>query len=129
MKRIHLIAVAVCVLAGAGAGFAYQELRAPPSSAVVQTGDYSAYLPEDGRKVVFYSLSTCQFCNLTRALLEENAVAYDERKLDADEAFLEQAHALNARSVPLLLVGGHKIEGYDEARILAVLEQERFLER
>lgn len=129
MKRIHVIAVLVCLLAGAGAGLAYRELRAPSSAASVQTGDYSAYLPAGGRTVVFYSLSECQFCDLTRTLLDEHAVGYDERELGSNAAFREQARALEARSVPLLLIGDHKVEGWDEAQILAILEQERFLER
>lgn len=130
MKRIHVVAVVLCLLGGAGAGLLYQELRRPPPAAAsVQTGNYSAYLPEGGRKVVFYSLSACEFCKLARGLLEKHSIAYELRELDASEAHREQARALGARSVPLLIIGDHKVEGWDEARIVAILEQERFLQR
>jgi glutaredoxin len=128
MKKAHVLAIVVCLALGAGAGYAYQNLNRPAyPPALIETGDYRDYYREGDQRVIVYTLSTCSLCDRMRTLLDEHAIGYTEREIDSNAAFRTEALALNARSTPLLLIGNHKIEGYDEKRTLAILRQENLL--
>jgi len=88
-------------------------------------GDISAWLnpPPDygamhGGKVVLYATAWCTYCAKTRKLLRDNGIAFHEYDIDKDPRGLEQYDTLGGRGVPLLLVRGEIVNGYDPERIL-----------
>jgi len=81
-------------------------------------------------KVKLYALSTCQWCEKTKALLKELGVAFDFEYVDLLEA-KEQDDTMNALerlnprgSFPTLVIdGGHAIIGFREQEIREALGQ------
>lgn len=126
-----LAALLLGVLAGLLVIKAWSGAATAPG-ATVEAGDYSRFQQGNVTGVVFYSLSTCSDCDAIRRLFQDRGVAYTEIELDMPDQALaqlvrEQVHALGAQRVPLLLIGGYKIEGYDEERTLDILRKEGFL--
>jgi glutaredoxin len=101
------------IILGLGALWAYlnwgdmKEYFNPPP-------DYSAQHPEG---VVLYATSWCGYCKKARAFLKENNIAYVEYDIEKDTAGKVQYDALNGNGVPLMVVKGHVINGYNPAAI------------
>ena len=91
--------------------------------ATVRRGDFSAIHAQAGGSVVMYSLSSCASCKQAKMLFEAQGVSYAERQLDDSEPFKQEAKALGAKRVPLILIGNTSIEGYDEKKILTLLAE------
>lgn len=77
--------------------------------------DYSHLQRED---VVLYATSWCGYCAKARQLLNENNIPYYEHDIEKSAQALEQFKSLGGNGVPLLLVKGEVIKGYDASRIL-----------
>ena len=77
--------------------------------------------------VKLYALSTCSHCRNTRALLDDNNVAYDVVEvdlcpLDEREKMIDEVKKYNpACSFPTLVVGDKVIVGYREQEIKEAL--------
>ncbi|MGI9553628.1 MAG: glutaredoxin domain-containing protein, partial [Thermodesulfobacteriota bacterium] len=68
-----------------------------------------------------FTTSFCPYCSRAKYLLESKGVQYEEINLDDDpEKKLETMQKLNWRTVPIILIGGELIGGYDQ---LAALER------
>ena len=56
--------------------------------------------------VLFYSKSTCPWANAVRLLFSQNGVAFEERPIDKDPAFLEELRrTTNQVEQPTLKIG------------------------
>ena len=70
-----------------------------------------------------YALSTCPYCRMTRAYLDENDVEYDVVEvdlLDGDEreAAIEEVRALSGgASFPVVVIDGDVIVGFNKKGI------------
>lgn len=120
------VAIIMCMGIGALLGYAFKSgPELPPiPKAIIESGDYSE-LNRQG--VVMYSLSTCPLCTEISAAMDEWGVNYEEREIGSNDKFLEQARSLGAQSVPILLIGQYKIEGYDKDMTFDVLKKEGLL--
>lgn len=83
-------------------------------------GNYAAYFPDPGIKVVMYGTSTCPFCAKARDYLRERGVAFADYDIQESAAAREAFGKLDGKGVPLILIGDRRIEGfappvYDEA--------------
>ena len=77
-------------------------------------------------KVQIYTTSYCPYCTRAKYLLESKGVEYEEIILDDDpEKKLETMQKLKWRTVPIILIGGELIGGYDQ---LAALERSKKLD-
>ena len=74
-------------------------------------------------EVVLFATAWCGYCKQARKLLEENGVSYKEYDLEKSSEGLARYKALNGNGVPLLVVNGDIIRGYDRAMILASLNK------
>lgn len=130
LKTRRIAAILLFSLAGVGLGLLYQQNSSPQSAppVLVERGDYSDFYRDNAGQIVFYTLSTCPLCQGIKEVLETRGVSYVERDIESSEKFLSDAKLLGARRVPLLLIGNHKIEGYDPDRTIAVLQKEGFLQ-
>lgn len=86
-------------------------------------------LPEQlhGQGVVFYERKSCGFCRRTHAFLQRHQVAYRVRDIDIDPAARREFDRLGGRGVPLILVDGQKLTGWDEGKLRALLQQHGYL--
>lgn len=89
----------------------YYYLMPPP--------DYS-----DGN-VILYATDWCPYCEKTRLLLAQHHIPYKEYDIETSSEGKQQYQRLAGKGVPILLVAGEVIRGYNEKRIVAVLEQWR----
>jgi glutaredoxin 3 len=70
-------------------------------------------------RVVVYTTGWCGFCIGAKALLEHRGIAYREVSLDDDPSFRQTVYDLGGQwTVPLVLIDGVPVGGYDELRYL-----------
>ncbi|MFO1350087.1 MAG: glutaredoxin family protein [Gammaproteobacteria bacterium] len=64
-------------------------------------------------KVVLYATSWCGYCAKTRQFLTQNDIPYFEYDIEKSEEGQDQFEELGGRGVPLVLVKGQPIFGYN----------------
>ena len=67
--------------------------------------------------VVMVSTSTCPYCALARAYLDQAKVEYRDFVIDQSADAQQQFQALGGGKVPLLFIGNRRIVGYREDTI------------
>lgn len=72
-------------------------------------------------KVVLYATSWCAYCRKTRKFLSEKNIPYREIDIENSSEGYQQFKNLGGRGVPLILVNGRVIKGYDTKRIMEYL--------
>jgi len=76
-------------------------------------------------RIRLYTTQWCGYCLRARALLDARGLRYEEISLDDDPAFRQLVFELGRRwTVPLVLIDGEPIGGYDE---LAALDRSGLL--
>lgn len=77
--------------------------------------------------VKVFALSTCPYCRMTRAYLDENGVEYDVVEVDLltgmerDEAIAEVKTVSGGTSFPVILVDEDIIVGFNKKRMKELL--------
>lgn len=65
-------------------------------------------------EVVIYSKNDCGGCDLVKTYLENNEVAFTEKNIDKDPAYMEEVQELGVMSFPITVVDGEvKAVGFD----------------
>jgi glutaredoxin len=72
--------------------------------------------------VTLYSTVSCGYCKMARAYLTRRGVRFTERDVEQSDAAKADYRKLGARGVPVILVGSQRMDGYDEARLAAMLK-------
>ncbi len=72
--------------------------------------------------IVMLSAQWCGYCKALRSDLDKMGVAYTELDIDVDEGGMAAFRAVNARGVPVLVVGQEVVYGYDPGRSRALIE-------
>lgn len=73
-------------------------------------------------KVVLYGTDWCPYCEKARALLITKKIPYTELNIETSEEANKQYQRLAGNGVPLMLVAGEVIRGYNEQRITKALD-------
>lgn len=94
MRRFLVLALGVALLAAAAA-----------------RADTAAPRPPT---VVMFATDWCGYCARARAYFAENGIAYAEHDIDRSPAAQAQFKRLGGRGVPLILVGGERVDGFNE---------------
>lgn len=77
-------------------------------------------------KVQIYTTNYCPYCRAAKSLLDRKGCDYEEINLDHDhEKKFEVMNELNWRTVPIILINGNLVGGFDE---LADLERKNKLD-
>ncbi len=113
---------------GLGAGYLYSNnpLNDPPGP-TVRAGDYALIQSRVNASVVLYGTASCPYCRQARELLDARKVRYVELEVDASADAAAEARSLGAVAVPFILIGSNSIEGFDEDRIVELLDQQALL--
>jgi len=77
--------------------------------------DYSADHEED---VILYATSWCGYCKQARKLFKDNNISYFEYDVEKSSEGREQFKRLGGRGVPLILIKGSILKGYDPDEVL-----------
>lgn len=68
---------------------------------------------------IVYTSKYCPYCVRVKQLLKSKAVDFEERLLDSDEELLEIKKKYNWSSVPIVILNGQLVGGYDQTKELA----------
>ncbi len=68
---------------------------------------------------IVYTTSGCPFCVMAKALLTDLGIEFEERLLKDRAEFERMKLEYNWRTVPMVVLRGKFIGGYDETRALA----------
>lgn len=71
--------------------------------------------------VVLYATDWCPYCEKTRTLLTSKGIPFKEMNIETSEEARSQYQRLAANGVPVLLVAGEVVRGYNPKKIEAVL--------
>ena len=73
------------------------------------------------QSITMYSTSWCPHCKRARAYFAERGIAYDEIDVEASEKNGREFKELGGGGVPLIVVGGKAMRGFDPKRMDALL--------
>ena len=74
------------------------------------------------KDVIIYSTPTCHFCQMAKDFLKEKGIAYTEFDVAHDlERRQEMIQKSGQMGVPVIVVNGEKIVGFDRERLATLL--------
>lgn len=88
------------------------ELRKKP---LIEYGNYESHFKQASSRIILYSNSTCVYCKKTKELLNFYNLDYLTYEIDKSQEAKEQFEKMNSDTVPVLLIGDKKINGFSEA--------------
>lgn len=74
-------------------------------------------------EVVVYTSNTCPYCTLAKNYLSEKGVPYTEKNVQTDKEARKELMAMGHMGVPVLLVDGQEIVGFDKEKLDDLLDK------
>lgn len=71
--------------------------------------------------VTIYSSNTCGYCTLAKEYLNEKGVSYEEKNISTDSTARRELMQKGYMGVPVIIVNGEEIVGFDKARLEQLL--------
>lgn len=103
MKKLFFI----CVVFGLYKGWDFLNAESP---------NYS-----QGNVVVLYATDWCGYCKKARELFVDNNIKYTEFDIEKSDEGRKQYDKLNGNGVPVININGNIVRGYNESKILRLL--------
>lgn len=76
------------------------------------------------QRVIIYTVDGCPFCKRAKALLTAKGVTFEEKELSHNEHYAEElVHLTGHALVPVTLIAGETITGFDEPRLTAAISK------
>lgn len=75
---------------------------------------YDTSLFDTGKKVVMYSTSWCGYCKKAKQYFKQNGIEYTEYDIEKDARAKRQYDKMQAKGVPVILVGKKRMNGFSE---------------
>lgn len=95
------------------------EIREINSLPGVEISEAPVAAKSNGRKaVVMYSTTWCGVCKRAAAFFKANRIPYREYDVEKSSKGQKDFAAMNGRGVPVILVGGKRMNGFDEQRFM-----------
>lgn len=73
-----------------------------------------------GSRAVLYATSWCGYCQKARTLLRQEQIPFEEYDIEKSTRGKDEYDQLNGNGVPLLIVNGEIIRGYNPNKIIAL---------
>ncbi len=67
--------------------------------------------------VIVYTSSTCPYCVSAKDYLKEKGVSYIEKNVQTDKEARKELMAMGHMGVPVLVIDGEEIVGFDKEKI------------
>lgn len=80
-------------------------------------GDYTAFYKDRATNVVVFGTPTCPYCEKTRAYLRAHQIQFVDLDITSDPKAKSDFAQLGTRSVPVILVGGRRVDGFLPAAV------------
>ena len=86
--------------------------------------DMGSNQPQVGKakKVVMYSAPWCGVCKRARQFFKARGIPFREMDVERSIMARRELERMNARGVPVILVGGKRMNGFSEQRFMALYE-------
>lgn len=68
-------------------------------------------------KVVMYTTPSCGYCHRAKAYFNQHGIRFTELDVTKSKKAKKQFKALNGRGVPLIVIGGQRIAGFNKSAI------------
>lgn len=72
--------------------------------------------------VIVYTSSTCAFCVTAKDYLKEKGVEFTERNVQTDKEARKELMTMGHMGVPVIVIDGEEIVGFDKAKIDSLLK-------
>lgn len=72
--------------------------------------------------VIVYTSNTCPYCTLAKNYLTEKGVSYTEKNVQTDKEARKELMAMGHMGVPVLVVKGQEIVGFDKEKLDDLLD-------
>lgn len=73
--------------------------------------------------VVVYTSNTCPYCTLAKNYLSEKGIEYTEKNVQTDKDARKELMSMGHMGVPVLLVDGQEVVGFDKEKLDELLEK------
>ncbi len=74
-------------------------------------------------RITLYSTSGCAHCRQLKQWLQQRQIRFQEMDVQRNARAFKEFQRQGGRAVPLLMVGGRKIQGFDPKRLPAKLRK------
>lgn len=74
-------------------------------------------------KPIVYTQNQCKYCQIVKNYLEDRGVEYETRNINDKEEYRQEHEALGFQSVPVTVIGDHKIVGFDLRKLNQALAE------
>lgn len=120
-KKLKSLLIYSLILAlGLGAGYMVPRMAKWLTPAYTE-GNFAAYFPDAKTNVVVYGTETCPFCAQARAYLRERNIPFADIDVAKSAKGKQDFSELKGDKVPLILVGGRRLVGFNKAALEAAL--------
>ncbi|MBC8590225.1 glutaredoxin family protein [Wansuia hejianensis] len=75
------------------------------------------------KNVLVYTSNTCPYCTLAKNYLDEKGVEYTEKNVQTDSGARQELMAMGHMGVPVLVIDGEEIVGFDKDKIDTLLDK------
>ncbi|WP_353095563.1 glutaredoxin family protein [Tissierella praeacuta] len=73
--------------------------------------------------VTVYTSNTCPYCVSAKDYLKEKGVSYTEKNVQTDKSARKELMAMGHMGVPVLIIDGEEIVGFDKEKIDSLLKK------
>ncbi len=73
--------------------------------------------------VIIYTSNTCPYCVLAKNYLDEKGVPYIEKNIQTDPSARKELMSMGYMGVPVLIINGEEVVGFDQAKIDELLDK------
>lgn len=98
----------------------------PQAQAQAQPNVIGSVQPDarpEAKEVVLYSTQRCGFCRKARAHFAERGIPYTEYDVETSEKGWRDYNRMNGRGVPIILIGGERMNGFSASLFDQMYEQ------
>lgn len=71
--------------------------------------------------VVVYTSTNCPHCRQVKSFLTEKGISFEERNIEQNDDYAQEAWDMGIRAVPVTVIGGHQIAGMNKTQFNKVL--------
>ncbi|UKS24493.1 glutaredoxin family protein [Paenibacillus sp. HWE-109] len=73
--------------------------------------------------VIVYSSTNCPYCQQLKKYLNDQQVVFEERNIDLNDQYGQELHDLGLMSLPVTVIGEHKILGLNVTKLKKALTE------
>ena len=77
-------------------------------------------------RVTLYTTRQCAYCRQAKALLQKLGVRFTEFDIERSRRAFMEFQRTEGRGVPLIVVGRHRLDGFDPGKIKRLLRREGY---